>query len=360
MRTVRLFVVLMLTSASAFAIPRFSAQTGWKCQSCHVNPTGGGMRQTLGAQYGREQLPVPEWSKDLELEDFSTLLTNFLGVGADVRTLYYYRQVPGGASDSSNNAFWQMEGSLHLNFKLARKVNVYLSKGLYSGFEVFGMLNVLPANGYVKVGKFTPGYGLKVDDHTAWIRQKTGFSPEAGRPELTGMELGVNPGIFSVLGGMYNAADGFGLSGSAKSYLGRVEALTALSENFHLGLGANAFASTSPVNGRQDLYGGFGMLAYGTTSLVGEVDYLKTGGPNGLVAWAELHAGIVQGLGLILTYDFYDSDTSVKAGYMTRYGFGLEFYPVSGVELRPIYRIVKEKPDDLPDNELLVVLHFYL
>lgn len=364
MRTIHCVLVgaLLLVSGNTLALPRFAAQTGWKCQSCHVNPTGGGMRQTLGVQYGRETLPVPEWSKDLELEDFSTLLTSFLGVGADLRTMYYYRQVPptNGTGDSTNNAFWQMEGNLHLNFRLAKKVNIYLSKGLYSGFEVFGMLNVLPANGYVKVGKFTPGYGLRVDDHTAWIRLKTGFSPETGRPERTGFELGVNPGIFSVLGGLYNAADGFGLSGSQKSALVRAEALTSLSEEIHLGIGGNAFFSRTPAGIRQDRYGGFGMFSYDSFSILGEADLLKDGETTGLVTWAEMNIGIIQGLGLTLSYDFFDEDTSVKAGSMSRYGFGLEFYPLSGVEVRPMYRIAKEKPDDQPDNDFVMILHFYL
>jgi hypothetical protein len=201
---------------------------------------------------------------------------------------------------------------------------------------------------------------LRIDDHTAWTRQLTGFSPESGRPERTGLEVGVNPGIFSILGGLYNAQDGFGLGGSEKAYLIRAEALTNLSEEVHLGLGGNGYFSTTPTGSREDRYGGFGLLAYRKTSLVGEADILKNGSTNGFVTWAELNVGLLQGLGLLLTYDFYDPDTSVKTGSMSRYGFGLEFYPVSGVEVRPIYRIAKEKPVDRPDNDLLVVIHFYL
>jgi hypothetical protein len=120
--------------------------------------SGGGMRQTLGVQYGRETLPVPEWSKDLELEDFSTLLTNFLGVGADLRTMYYYRQVSpaSGTGDSTNNAFWQMEGNLHLNFKLAKilahrlaKTGAWiadeLKKGVIGKFEILSPAELVQA-----------------------------------------------------------------------------------------------------------------------------------------------------------------------------------------------------------------------
>lgn len=354
---------LVLISADSLALPRFAARTGWKCQSCHVNPTGAGMRQVLGAEYGREKLPVPEWSRDLELEDFSTLLTSVLGVGADFRTMYYSRQVPGGAGDSTNNAFWQMQGDLYLNFKLARKVQIYLDKGLYSGFEIFGMLNILPANGYIKVGKFTPGFGLRIDDHTAWVRTKTGFSPETGRPERTGVELGVNPGPFSLLGGLFNASDGFGLSGNRKSFLLRAEALTEVSEGLHLGIGGNGYFS-SGGDDRTDLYGGFGMISAGIVTLLGEVDILRTtrGGTvtSGMVTWGELSLAVLQGLDLKATFDFYDENTSRKEGTMARYGIGAEFFPISGVEVRPMYRIARETPVDTPDNDFVVILHFYL
>ena len=132
---------------------------------------------------GREELPVPEWSESLALEDFTTKLSETVSIGADIRTLYYYQQIPdtGAVTTPANrNAFWQMQGDVYMNFRLAQKVHVYLDKGLYSGFEVFGVLGILPGNGYIKVGKFVPNYGLKTDDHRAFVRQYTGFSPEFG------------------------------------------------------------------------------------------------------------------------------------------------------------------------------------
>ncbi|HCV42321.1 MAG TPA: hypothetical protein DGH68_02470, partial [Bacteroidetes bacterium] len=199
-----LFLLGLLAALPAFALPRFAALTGAKCQSCHINPSGGGMRQAFGVQYGRETLPVPTWSEELGLDDFSTKLTDFVSIGADFRTLYFMQQNPDTGtppqSVKGSNAFWQMQGDIYMNFRLAKKVNIYLDKGLYSGFEIFGLLNILPGNGYVKVGKFTPNYGLKLDDHRAYVKTYTGFSAEAGRPELTGAEVGFQPGPFSITG----------------------------------------------------------------------------------------------------------------------------------------------------------------
>ncbi len=113
-----------------------------------------------------------------------------LGIGADMRTLFYSR--------GSNNSFLQMEGDLYVNLRLAKKVSIFLNKGLYSGFEVFGLLNILPANGYFKVGKFLPNYGTRMDDHTTFIRTYSGFSAELGRPELTGAEAAISPGPLNI------------------------------------------------------------------------------------------------------------------------------------------------------------------
>jgi len=43
-------------------------------------------------------------------------------------------------------------------------------------------------------------------------------------------------------------------------------------------------------------------------------------------------------------YDFYDSDIDLKSGSVSRYSIGLEFFPIAGVEVRPVYRIVKTIP----------------
>jgi hypothetical protein len=350
------------------ALPRFAASTGYKCQSCHVNPSGGSMRQVFGVQYGREQLPVPTWSQEFELEDFTTLLTNVLGVGADFRTLFFARQIPDtGTSGGSKteNAFWQMQGDLYLNFRIAKHVNLFLKKGLYSGFEAYGLFTLLPARGHIKVGKFVPNFGTKLDDHTAFIRTYTGFSAAIGRPELTGLEAGVSPGPLSITAGLFNATDGFaGTGGSSKAVLGRVEGIFPLQQTVFLGIGADIFRRESNVGPTETLYGGFGSFALHEFSVFGEVDLVESKTSSrkvtGIVAYAEANYILTPGVDLKLAYDFYDPDKDVKSGSISRYSFGMEFFPIAGVEVRPMYRIVREDPVDVKDNEFHLLFHIYL
>jgi len=94
-----LVLAAVVSALPALSLPRFASRTGLKCQSCHVDPSGGEMRQTFGVQYGRDQLPVPEWSKTPDVTDFSNVITNILGVGADFRTIYYNRRLPDSTTE---------------------------------------------------------------------------------------------------------------------------------------------------------------------------------------------------------------------------------------------------------------------
>ena len=180
-----LALAALLSAIPAFSLPRFASRTGLKCQSCHVDPSGGEMRQTFGVQYGRDQLPVPEWSKGSDMTDFSNVITNILGVGADFRTIYYNRKL---TDSTHSDGLFQMQGDLYVNLKVSQKVFLYLNlnKGVSSGFDAYALMNVLPASGHVKIGRFIPDYGTNMDDHTAYVRQYTRLSPEFDVVERTG------------------------------------------------------------------------------------------------------------------------------------------------------------------------------
>jgi len=357
---------LVCSAGPTYALPRFAAQTGLKCQSCHINPSGGGMRQSFGAQYGREELPVPTWSKDLGLAEYTTQLTNFLGLGADFRTLYSARQVPDSSGKTTiQNSFFQMQGDLYLNFRIAKKVSLYLKKGLYSGFEAFGLLNVLPESGHIKIGKFLPNYGLKLDDHTAFIRTYTGFSPESGPPELTGLEAAIAPGPALIAGGLYNAEDSYGGTGSSKkALLARAEGVFSLSENIHAGIGGNIFRKESQNGTTFTLYGAFGSFNIGDLTALGELDARRSSvsgvSTTAIILYGEVNYIITPGLVLTAGYDFYDPDKDFKTGAKARYSFGFEFFPISGIEVRPMYRILKDEPVELNNNQFDLVFHIYL
>jgi hypothetical protein len=237
------------------------------------------------------------------------------------------------------------------------------------------LLNILPGNGLIKVGKFVPNYGLKLDDHRAYVRQFTGFSAEVDPSRssfvLTGGEVGFAPGPINITGGIYNATDGFGAgTGNNKALLGRAEGMFKASEDFNIGIGGNVFTKKNEGGTRTTIFGGFGSLCYQNITILGELDIIQhkassnifLGGTKltELVTFVEIDYVVTPGLDLKIGYDFYDPNKDFKTGSMSKYSIGLEFFPISGVELRPIYRIVKDEPTDIKNDEFQFLVHFYL
>ncbi|HLP17165.1 MAG TPA: hypothetical protein VK470_12955 [Bacteroidota bacterium] len=370
-------LAVLLIGSHASALPEFSARTGERCQSCHVNPAGRGMRTPSGASYGRDDLPVPAWKKALELDSIDTGIAPMINIGTDVRTLYFFNEI------DNTGSFFQMEGNLYLDFRLNKKFRICFSKGLYQGFELFGLARVLPAQGYIKVGKFVPAYGMRIDDHNAFIRggrYSNAFNRSipngypmglrfGERSEDTGIELGISPSVFTFNVGMFNGSPGGGISGTTgtKNYafVARGEALIP-SDFINITVGGSFYNQKNPtIGGKTQFYGAFGSLSLGgNLTLISEVDWAITQVQNrevtGRMFYNELYYEITRGLNLLVGYEFYDPDINLENGVVSTINVGASFYPMSGVEMRPIYRINKEKPVEITNNELNIMLHFYL
>ena len=88
MRSLRLwslaaFALSMLVDhAPAFAEPYLALRQGLKCVACHVNPTGGGLRNDFGAVYAQQLMPQRPTG---ETPIFSGKISDLLRVGADLR-----------------------------------------------------------------------------------------------------------------------------------------------------------------------------------------------------------------------------------------------------------------------------------
>lgn len=373
------FSISILLTQAGLSLPKFASRTGAKCQSCHVNPTGKGMRNEFGSTYGRDDITLPTFKELTDFDEFSTNLTSNISIGADVRNLFFYNQREKGSS------FFQMQGDVYFDLRLNKKLRVYIDKGLYSGFEVMGIAKVLPLEGYVKVGKFMPAYGTRIDDHNAFIRGGPfGGGPFAGliptgypnglrfgeRSEDTGVEFGFSPSIFSLQLGVFNGTPGGGLSGvtatKEKAIAFRGDASFRVS-NVNLSVGGSIYNYPDP-SGTIRFYGAFGSITLlQSLTLHSEVDILtKTlPGPDitGMILWNELNYMVVPGIDLKVGFEYYDPDTELKNGSFSRVTIGAELFLLSGVEVRPLYRLNLE---DIPsgakvdNDELQLLFHFYL
>ena len=343
-----LIVSLLLTVGTAGAIPRYSAQYNQSCVLCHVDPSGGGARSLYGAQFfAYTELAA----KQVKFEDIGMIKPNLndqIQIGFDARTMFY------GTDDPATNTFMQMQGDLYLIFQLSKQWSFMLDKGLYSGFEAWGMGHIFPYNGYVKVGRFTPPYGLRLADHKAFVRDSLGMG--YGFDE-TGIEFGLHPEHFTLNLAVTNGTRAFQDTDEAKAVTFRADVRVPLGGlRFWLGVTGRR-NGTSP---HEDMIGGgYGGISLGKFNLLGEVDY-RDYLTKSLVSFTEASYKVYRGITLKAEYDFYDSDIHHKTGAESMYLGGAEIVPTGFLQIIPNVRFHDRQPGSNSDYyEAEIQLHIF-
>ena len=195
---------LGLFATSALAEPYIAIREGYKCSQCHFNKTGGGKRNDFANTYVQTRLAseVVQWQPEAERVEtavpniYHGRLNDFFSVGADMRFAYKHVEVPNAESaetDMSTESaliYFQMD-------MVPDRASLYLDqtvKGAANTREMFMLFDNLPLSSYVKVGKFFLVSGFRLQDDTAFVRAKSGFT--YGNPD-DGIEMGIEPGPLS-------------------------------------------------------------------------------------------------------------------------------------------------------------------
>jgi hypothetical protein len=318
-------------------------KAGQNCLLCHQNPTGGGMRGEYATQFLVPERLAMYGAGSAEAGDPpappNPRIGENLTIGVDVRTVHLTRD----DVDSGNN-FLQMQGSLYLNLELEPRVSLYVHEELGSGsaraYELYGLGFVLPATGYVKVGRFVPAFGWKRADHRAFTRREYVVFPAFPPQSDTGVEVGFLPGPFSF---QFSATNGEFASardandelawtarGEVRRDLGPAHAAIGGSYSQRRGVvGSGASAAG------EDVWAGgpFAAVRWGRLTWLGEFDWAHREVAIGLPAREiylsfttsqELSVELRQGLDVVAVYDFHDVDFKWESGTLTRVGVGLD------------------------------------
>jgi hypothetical protein len=226
------------------------------CQTCHVDPAGGGMRTTPGRFYGRATLPMvatsprptADWDRGFGRWDRATSYTDDIPYGpSDLEASRAYEDslrdrwawsrpkgetrhafFPGrygglnpdpvlrigadiraAALFSRSTLVFPMQFDVETLLHPVHHVTLFAntgSRGRVSGYsdaiddshtpylrEAFLMTHEWPYESYVKTGRFVPSFGLRLDDHTNRIRRE--FELDGSLPEsrVAGVEIGAAP-----------------------------------------------------------------------------------------------------------------------------------------------------------------------
>ncbi|MBI2893368.1 MAG: hypothetical protein HYY06_07430 [Deltaproteobacteria bacterium] len=417
----RVFVLLFLLSSSegaALALPRFAARNAGECIQCHVNPTGGGMRN----EYGRnvfEQAILPwstsadpgSWmaprslSGDPAADDgvrapFGGEVTDWLAVGGDLRAAYIYirpdRGLEPGADPEVTSSFFLMQADLYHAATLNPWVSLVLDVGIYSGFEAWGLLRFFREPGdldlMLKVGHFMPAFGIREVEHQLFTREGIGLGAQ---DRDTGLELTTFAGPVTLNLSVLNGTLGdtaFDVNGSERRTFEKAVAarLAARAQigwlRGQLGLSLywnDGYSQPNPLFGGRLPAASVGEASRGVTEVrkgafltlnLGRLTYLgdlalvdddfasdQLDDIGGYASYQELSFVLRQGLELVGTFEFMEPDLEILDDSSTRAAVVVEFFPWPLTELRAMVR--RRWNDDSPTGgttDLVLFLHLFM
>jgi hypothetical protein len=353
-------VAALAFAGPAFATPRFALREGQTCKACHINPSGGAMRNHYGRNvYGPTQLPALHPRNPLGLSPLNVEVSDTFSLGADARAAYI-DQSSAHPNPADIQSFMLMQADLYAAATLNNGLTLYYDQGIYGSFEATGIYEWSfghPAfSGYVKAGHYMPAYGLRLPNHMVYTRQELGFGP---RDKDTGAELGFYLGpVLVQLGVVNGAGPEFKLDdNSRKGLVGRAELLGRIGDlRVMLGVSGYSNAAGTKTGSGADLvdtrswqtrYGAHVGAALGRFAYMGEADVRKISIAAGNVAdtaeysfrsYQELAVMLVRGLELTFNYEVRDPDIDHQTGLAHRLAAGFEFYPIASAELFFLYR----------------------
>ena len=370
---VQFVILFFLVSTDSFSYPRFAAYTGDKCMDCHVDPTGGTMRNSGGTGFAKANLNMDMFKKIAGKTQFSPKITDAITAGGDVRIAQVDNEVEGS---SNFNSFLAMQGDLYVNAELNKILNVFVTSGIDipgidAQYEVYGMISNLPENTYFKVGLYKPDYGLKIVEHRAYQRKYLWNAPYNTN---TGFELGISPEWFSMNVGLYNPMNESFLGRDPhKMFVGNTDFNFAFNKlNFNLNVGGSFFNNphdipdstfSATITAVNQGYGGYtriGLLR--RVAFLGEIDFEEYTSDypllRSLFGYAELNFIVIKGFELRSQYEYYDKNRDITGDHIQRISGGMAFFPFFGFETELMVRFPIEDPEQ-KNNEFQWNFHFY-
>ncbi len=307
---------ILTAAGDAGALPRYSAQYGQRCALCHVNPAGGGPRTLYASQMiVPEELSFSRYEPEA-IAGIRPDLTPAVSVGLDLRNLLLYAE--GGRGDQIS-----MQAEAHVVVEADENLTAFLTLGDDGAQEYGGIAYVLPLDGYIKVGRFTPDYGWRWDDHFMASRRyllAPGGSSDPGYLRQAGIEVGAHTQTFEITGSLLDDIDP-----EKESYAGRL-VLRHSPGSMNLALGTSYLRQEGSLQQPQRMraWGAFGYASLGPATWVFEVDETGDGVHEGLLISQELTWRLRQGLHLRGTYSFQDPDHHQETGARDRWGVGVD------------------------------------
>jgi hypothetical protein len=336
----------LFSSAPAIAEPYLAVRQGLACSGCHVNPTGGGLRNSAGNTFAQNELAA----QNIKAGDTPWLgeVTPFVALGADFRGSATGTDFPDGEDEDLAFATDELRAYLDVRV-IPERLSVYFDQRLAPGGsqnrEAYARLFLDESKRYyVKAGQMYLPFGLRLEDDTAFIRQVSGINFDT--PD-NGVEAGFESGPWNAQLAVSNGTAGGAESGSGKQWGLRGEYVQSV---WRLGASYNFNDGDETERHLAGLHAG---LRTGPVSWLAEVDYVEDrlgdGDDTRWVGLLEANWLMRRGHNLKITAETFEPDTDVDDDEQDRYSLVYEYFPFQFLQLRGGIRIY----DDIAGEDVL-------
>jgi hypothetical protein len=339
----------LLGAAPAGAEPYLAVLEGKKCNVCHVNPTGGGLRNDYGIAYAKTILPAE--TVDGVLNSWTGRVGDHGRIGGDLRADWTRNTAPNTpTAQSFQLEQFRLYGDLNL---IPDRLGIYIDEQVApngaQNEEAYVRYGTTTQGFYVKGGQFYLPFGWRLQDQTAFVREVTGINMNT--PDK-GIEIGYEKKAWSAQFDVTNGASNTG-TGSGYQITTQVVYTKPI---WRVGI---AGSSTKSDLGDRRVGGLFAGLKTGPIAWLAEGDIVHDDSfPGGRTLAAGLLEGnwrLLKGHNLKVTAEYYDPDRSVRENQQTRYSVVYEYTPLPFLQLRAGYRHYFGIPQNNAQNQQLIL-----
>jgi hypothetical protein len=324
-------LVLMVASVTAprvHAEPYLALSMGLKCSACHVNPTGGGMRNVFGSVWGQNSLPARQVAAS---EPWTGELNRHIAIGADLRGGATWLDQPAAKGRSSFD-LTSLRAYLELRplpDMLALYIDERVAPGSATNAEAYLRAWTKGRRFHAKAGQFYLPYGIRLQDDGAFIREATSIN--FNTPDR-GIELGFDGSHWTGQLAITNGTAGAAEVDNGKQWSLRSE---YVGSSWRAGASLNINDLSSGTRRLQNLFAG---LKTGPVVWLTELDLIVDDSAGARrkqwIALAEADWKFAAGQNLKITAESFDPDRSAPDDRRTRLSLVWEYTPLPFLQLR--------------------------